>query len=345
MMAKNFCEGAVFLAEAPTLVKNVVEKAKPPGLISSICSCPGKKSKLWSYFLALRPWSFTMTVISVAVGSIMGLLLQGAFSFGLALLVLIGMIAIHGATNLLNDYFDTIYGVDKPGAPTTLYRLHPIVSGLFSPRQALLFSLVLYSVTALIAIYIVGFRGWPIAALTITGGCASVAYTAGPIKYKYRGMGEISVFLMWGPLMTLGSYFVQTGVFEGAVKVLFVSLPLGMLVAVVLLANNLKDLAYDSEMKINTLAVRLGPSRSLKLFAWLIFGAYFLSSLEIFFGYLSWWAIAIFFSLPLALHLIYVFNKDAGIPPDADPRTARLSTVFGLLVIFSLLTGYFIPFP
>ena len=79
-------------------------------------SSPGRKRGARDYFWALRPWSFSMTIISVLAGSIMGLLLQGKFSPGLALLVLVGMIAVHGATNILNDFFDTIYGADRPGA-------------------------------------------------------------------------------------------------------------------------------------------------------------------------------------------------------------------------------------
>ena len=88
----------------------------------------------------------------------MGLLLQGKFSPNLALLVLVGMIAIHGATNIFNDLFDTIYGADRPGAPTTLYRRHPILTGSFSPREILVFSMVLYGITVLISVYLVGIR-------------------------------------------------------------------------------------------------------------------------------------------------------------------------------------------
>jgi len=319
------------------------EREKPRRVFLTEPSIRSKRG-IQDFFLALRPWSFTMTIISVMVGSIMGLLLQGKFSSGLALLVLIGMLAIHGATNILNDFFDTIYEVDRPGAPTTLYRVHPILSGAFSLREILVFSLALYSITVLISIYLIGIRGWAIAVITLMGIFASIFYTAAPIKYKYLGWGEISVFLIWGPLMTLGSYFVQTGIWEEAAIVLFVSLPLGMLVASVLLANNLKDLRYDSELKIRTVAVRLGRIRSLKLFSRLIYGVYILSSLGIFLGYLSWWALAVFLSLPLALKLISGFNNQEEIPMDADPQAANLSTVFGLLFIFSLITGYFFPF-
>lgn len=303
----------------------------------------GRKRGIREYFLAFRPWSFSMTAVSVTVGSMMGLLLQGIFYPGLAILVLVGVVAIHGATNILNDYFDTLYGVDRPGAPTTLYRSHPLLEKIFSPKEFIIFSLILYSIAALICIYLLGLRGWPIAAMTIIGGFFSVAYTAGPVKYKYRGLGEISVFLMWGPLMTVGSYYVQTGVWEGTAAVLFISLPLGIWVALVLLANNLKDMNYDSQMEIMTVTIWLGQVRAIKLFAWLIYSIYMLIGLGILLGYFSWWVLAVFLSLPPSIKLMVAFKNQPGIPADADPRTARLSTIFGVLFILSLITEHLFP--
>ncbi|MDO9534758.1 MAG: prenyltransferase [Bacillota bacterium] len=302
-----------------------------------------RKRGIRELFLAFRPWSFPMTAVSVTVGSMMGLLLQGVFYPGLAFLVLVGMVAIHGATNILNDYFDTLYGADRPGAPTTLYRTHPILGKVFSPKEIIIFSLILYSIAALICIYLAGLRGWPIIAMTIAGCFASVFYTAGPVKYKYRGLGEISVFLMWGPLMTVGSYYVQTGVWEGAAVVLCISLPLGIWVALVLLANNLKDMHYDSEMKIMTVTIWLGRVRAIKLFAWLVYGVYMLIGFGIILGYLSWWVLAVFLSLPSTLQLMSDFKNQPEIPVDADPKTARLSTMFGVLFILSLITEHFFP--
>ena len=94
-----------------------------------------RKRQWLDVLMVFRPWSFILTVVSVTVGSLLALVLQGRFNPLLALLVLAGVIAIHAASNIINDYYDTAHGVDKPGSPTTLYRLHPLLNNILSPRE------------------------------------------------------------------------------------------------------------------------------------------------------------------------------------------------------------------
>ncbi|MBS4023107.1 MAG: prenyltransferase [Dethiobacter sp.] len=295
------------------------------------------------WIVAARPWSFIMTAVSVTAGAILALTMSGRFYPLLALLTLAGTVAAHAATNLVNDYFDTVYGVDKQGAPTTQYRPHPLLDNVFSPHRVIMLSVALYAFSALIATYLTVLRGWPVAAIALAGGIISVTYTAGPVSLKYRGLGEIFVFLIWGPILTVGSYFVQTGSWSGSITALWTSLPLGIWVALVLLANNLKDLNYDAQTKIVfTTAIRLGREKGLKLFTLLLFSAYSLTVLAIVLGHLPALAIIVFFSLPMALRLLGSFRNARDLPADADPQTAQLSAVFGALLILSLLMGYII---
>ncbi len=289
--------------------------------------------------LAARPWSFTMTFISVTTASLMAL---PAFDWALYLTVLVGMILAHAATNLINDYFDVKSGVDRPDAPTARYRPHPLVTGRLKPQQVLWGSLGLYGLAALIGLYLTFLRGWPIALLALLGGLASFFYTATPVQYKHRALGELSVFLMWGPLMMLGSYYVQTGGWLGVHKVLFISLPIGLWVALVLLANNLKDIDYDRGQEVATLATLLGRSGALTLYTLLVILVYVLSALGILLKIMPLWGLLVFISVPTAWRLIRSFQTRAEIPPDADPRTAQLSTLFGLLLILSLLLGHLV---
>jgi len=108
---------------------------------------------------------------------------------------------------VLNDYFDFKHGVDVKGAPTTLYRRHPLVEGDFSPRFILGFGLVLYAVAAVIGLYLTLSHGWIIVLFAVLGGAASFFYTGWPIQYKDRALGELAVFLTWGPLIMSASYF------------------------------------------------------------------------------------------------------------------------------------------
>lgn len=299
----------------------------------------GRKSLL-NVLMVFRPWSFIMTIVSVTVGSLLGLVLQGRFAPFLALLVLAGMIAIHAATNIINDLFDTAYGVDKPGAPTTLYRLHPLMDKILSPREIIYISLILYTFASLIGVYFFMLRGWPVAVFAIIGIIASIEYTSEPLKYKYRGLGEIIVFLMWGPLMTLGSYYVQTGTWEGYGTVLLISVPLGIWVALVLLANNLKDISYDYEMNIMTVPIWLGKEKALKLFTGMTYSVYILSGLGFLLGLVSGWAFLVYLSFPLALRLVYSFNALPHFPHNAEPKTAGIFAVYGGLLIISLIATY-----
>ena len=87
-----------------------------------------------NWFLASRPWSFTMTAISVSVGSALAAL-DGPFSWPLALLALLSAVLLHAATNLINDYYDVVNGIDTVQAATAQYRPHPLVEGLIPVEQ------------------------------------------------------------------------------------------------------------------------------------------------------------------------------------------------------------------
>ena len=87
-----------------------------------------------NWFLASRPWSFTMSAISVSVGAAMGAI-DGDFSWGLYLVTLTGIILLHGASNLNNDYHDVRRGVDTTDAPTARYRPHPLMEGRLKPKH------------------------------------------------------------------------------------------------------------------------------------------------------------------------------------------------------------------
>ena len=296
-----------------------------------------REIELKKYLLAVRPWSFSITAISVVVGTLLAAALAGQFNLWLFLLVLVAMIVVHAATNLINDYFDVQEGVDKPGAPTTQYRPHPVLTGEMRPAQALQISLLLYAIALGIGILLMSIRGWEILALAIVGGLASFLYTGGPLKYKYIALGEVSVFLMWGPLMLLGSYFVQTRGWEHAPQVLLISLPIGLWVSLVLLANNLKDIEYDRSVGIKTIAILMGRSATLNLYSILLVAIYILFMVFAVLGTLPIYSAAVILTSPLAFKLIQSLRDADEIPPDADPRTAQLATQTGLLLVISLL--------
>jgi 1,4-dihydroxy-2-naphthoate polyprenyltransferase len=292
--------------------------------------------KIW--FLATRPWSFTMTAISVGVGGAVAAL-DGAFDVWLFLLTLVGAVCVHGATNLINDYFDYKSGVDRPGAPTTLYRPHPLVQGLISPQAVLWVSAGLYAIAAIIGLALIALKGAGLLWFILVGAIASFFYTAGPIKYKYLALGELAVFLMWGPVIVGGTYFVQRGSLSP--DAVLISVPFGLLVALVLLANNLRDIDYDRSAGIATLGTLLGQQKTRVLYQGLILLAYLATALLIALKILSPWGLLVFFSAPVAFRLIRTLQRE--IPNDADARTAQLDTLFGVWLIVGLILEKIFP--
>jgi 1,4-dihydroxy-2-naphthoate octaprenyltransferase len=273
-----------------------------------------------------------MSLISVSVGTLLAAQ-YGPVSWFWFALVCVGIVCFHAAANVLNDFFDTRYNVDQVDSPTALYRPHPIMSGMLTSRQLLTEALVLLAVTLAIGLALAYFRSTLVLWIGLIGLVASVFYTGWPVKLKYHAWGEVFVFLMWGPLMFEGAYVVQRHALSG--KALLISIPFGVLVALVILANNIRDIAYDSRQPIKTIGILLGDRYSIVLYAALILTAYVYIGVMVIAGVLSPWALLVLLSLPKAMKLLKVFMRE--VPKAADANTAQLNTIFGLLLIAALI--------
>lgn len=287
--------------------------------------------RIRQYFIATRPWSFTMSLISVSVGTLLAAE-KGTVSWAWYLLIAVGITVFHAAANVINDYFDTRYQIDQEDSPTAKYRPQPILSGMLTPRQLLGEAIVLFTVTFFIGMAASIFLSWHILWIGFVGFLTSVYYTAGPVKFKYRALGELAVFVVWGPLMIEGAYAVQRQALSP--KAFIISVPFGIIVALVLFANNMRDRAYDSRQSITTVSTLLGDRGSLLLFAGLIALAYLYVLGMVVTGVMSVWGLLIFLSVPSAIGLVKTFKKE--IPDMADALTAKFDTVFGILLILAL---------
>ncbi|MBN1412645.1 MAG: prenyltransferase [Spirochaetales bacterium] len=293
------------------------------------------------YFFATRPWSFTMTVNSVVLGSILAVSEPG-FNLIHLLFTVIGMVCVHGATNLLNDYYDEKYGADTPEAPGCRYRPHPVLTKLFTRRHLLVYSMVLYACSLGLGVYFIFIRGWPIIVLMALGGFCSIFYTAGPIRYKARALGEAAVFFLWGPLMVGGSYIIQSPDLRSLFKVVVISVIQGLWVLLVIYANNLKDLDFDKDKSIHTVANLLGKRKALILYVSFCALIFLLLGVEIALGYLHLVSLAALLTLPLVIKLILPLFRDKTIPVDFDPKTAQAGMFFGFLLNASIIVQFFL---
>jgi 1,4-dihydroxy-2-naphthoate octaprenyltransferase len=290
------------------------------------------KYKTW--FLASRPWSFTMTIISISVGASLAALV-GDFLWGFYLLTLLGGVMVHAATNLINDYYDVRSGVDQRDVSTARYRPHPLVEGNLTLEGVRNAAYILYVLAALVGLYLVVHRGAALLILVLAGVFFSFAYTAPPLKYKYLALGELGVFLVWGPFMVEGAYFIQRQSFSLAA--LWVSLPFGALVALVLLANNLRDVRQDEREAITTVPIILGKHHGRALYLGLIVLAYVAVIIMAVIGPLTPWSFIVLLSLPVGIKLFRSVAQE--LPIDADARTAQLDTIFGVLLVISIVLG------
>jgi 1,4-dihydroxy-2-naphthoate octaprenyltransferase len=280
-----------------------------------------------------------MTFSSVTMGTLLAAL-AGKFNPLVYLLTLGGMVAFHAATNVLNDFFDVRHGVDREGAPTTKYRLHPAAFGQTPLTTILGLSLGLYMVTILAGVYLALVSSLSILFILAAGIAGSVLYTADPVVLKARALGEATVFAMWGLLIPLGSYMTQTG--SASLTPVVAAVPIGIFVALVLLANNIRDIAYDGSVGNRTLAVVIGGPAASKVYATLLGLAYAMVAAGVLARLLPIWSLASFLTVPEARRLPGMFRGP--IPDNADPRTAGLAFKFALLYMASLLAAIFVPF-
>ncbi len=296
----------------------------------ALAVCAMSKLKMW--LIATRPWSFVMTFISITGAAAYTYVRAHAFDPLYYVAVLVGVTLLHAAANVLNDYYDTVRGVDVPGAPTTLYRPHPILTGFATPQQLKSLGLALMAGGLAIAAVLALARTLVVVLLALAGAVLLFSYS-GPPGLKYRALGELGVFLSWGVFMWLGTWYVMTGVL--ALDPVVASVPVGLLVASVLTANNLRDIEFDKSRGAITLAVLLGRERGLVFYTAEILGAYAAAALLVLLRVLPLYSLLALLTLPQAVGMVRRFRSS--IPENADPLTAQLVQNFGILYIAGLL--------
>jgi 1,4-dihydroxy-2-naphthoate octaprenyltransferase len=227
---------------------------------------------------------------------------------------LVGLVAAHAASNMINDYFDLEEGVDSEAYQRAQYAPHPVLSGLISKKGLLLAIAAVNLLDLGILLFLTEVRGWPVAAFALMGLFIAVFYVAPPIKLKHRGLGEPGVLLVWGPLMTGGTYYVTTGALES--WVLVASLPYAILVTTVLMGKHIDKYEADAALGVRTLPVILGRERSLFLTQELMVSFFVLVPCLVLIGTFGVWALLSFLALPCLWRALRTFNQPR---PEAAP--------------------------
>lgn len=217
---------------------------------------------------AARPRTLPAAAAPVFVGS--GLAAgDGVFRADAMVAALVGALAIQVAANFANDASDAARGadpVDRVGPPRM------VASGTVSARSMWVATAAAVLVATLAGIWLIGIAGWVVAWIGVASILAMLTYVGGPLPYGYRAMGEVFVFLFFGLVATVGSRFVHDGTAPASAWALAV--PMGMLAAAILVANNRRDIDTDARVGKRTLAVVLGRTRTAHLYAALTYGAF-----------------------------------------------------------------------
>lgn len=286
------------------------------------------ESRLSLWVLAMRPKTLWAGATPVLIGSAMAAE-RGAFHALSAIAALIGALLLQIGANFANDYFDYVKGADTDD------RLGPLrvtQAGLIKPQVMKGAIILTFLLTFVPGAYIV-FRGGPIfLGIGLASILCGLLYTAGPFPLGYLGLGELFVFIFFGPVATGGTYYLQTGSIPPLV--LLAGAAPGLFSVAILTVNNLRDIDGDRNAGKKTLAVRYGPTFArFEYLTALVLASVAIPGLLALLTRDHYWALSATAALLVsAPALRAVFS-----PPDGPSLNEALATTGKALLIFSLL--------
>ncbi len=217
-----------------------------------------------------------------------------------SLLALAVSLALQIGVNYANDYSDGIRGTDND-------RIGPLritASGLATPAQVKSAAFISFGVAAIAGLLLAINSSWWLIAVGALSIAAAWGYTGGKNPYGYMGLGELFVFIFFGLVATIGTFYVQTERITG--ESILAGVIVGFLACAILVINNIRDRAKDEVVGKRTLAVRLGDRRSRVLYTALVTLPYLLTA-----GFGSPWTMLTLATLPLTVSILKVLWSGA----------------------------------
>jgi 1,4-dihydroxy-2-naphthoate octaprenyltransferase len=210
------------------------------------------ESRLGIWIGAARPRTLPAAFAPVVVGSALAWH-DGVFQFAAAALCLGFSVLVQIGTNFANDYYDFIRGAD------TAARVGPrraVAAGLIAPATMKAAMVGAFAAAFLVGLGLVAWGGPWLIAIGIASILCGVAYTGGPFPLAYHGLGDVFVFVFFGLVAVVGTYFVQAN--RLVTEAVLAGVPIGLLAANILVVNNYRDVETDVAANKRTLVVRLG---------------------------------------------------------------------------------------
>jgi 1,4-dihydroxy-2-naphthoate octaprenyltransferase len=293
-----------------------------------------KSSALSNWILASRPRTLPAAIGPAIVGNALAFH-DGKYDLGLGIACIIISVMMQVIANLANDLFDFQKGSDNKD------RLGPTratASGLISVKKMRIGIIILIGITALIGGYIALSRGIVVIGLGVLIFLGALLYSGGIIAYGYRGLGDLFVFIFFGLVATMGTYFAITGTVSLIAGIF--SLTQGFLITNILVVNNVRDRFTDEQSGKRTLAVMFGRNVMNTEFVVNLLIPFGLIIFVVLRGLFGYGIFTVLFSLPLARTLYLDFLAKDGKDLNAVlGATANFSLVFSILLCLGILVG------
>jgi 1,4-dihydroxy-2-naphthoate polyprenyltransferase len=280
------------------------------------------------------------SIFPALLGSVIAWVTFREFNFRYFFLVIIGVTLHHMALNVIDDVFDYLHAVDRShGAGKNPYTggSGVLTGKLLSVSQMLGAAIVCYFLAVIIAVYLTMAVGWPVLIFVGIGLFSSVFYSTPPIRYGYRGFGELSLLINFGPIICLGAFYVQTR--SIAWEPFIISLVPGFLMWSMIVINEIPDYEEDSRAGKLNLVARLGRKPSVLLYAAGLICAYGTMLLAVSFKITSFNILLGLFSIPFAVSALRILNENYRDKLKMIP--ANLATIkIHALTMSGLIIGY-----
>lgn len=293
----------------------------------SVKEALGEKSGFNIWWRMLRPHTLTASFVPVFVGTVIASMEQSVH-YGLFFAMLIASILIQAATNMFNEYYDYVRGLDTEesvGISGTIVR-----DGI-KPKVVRNIAFIFYGLAILLGFYICMMTTFWIAVVGLISMLFGYLYTAGPYPIAYTPFGELFSGFFMGTVIIGISYYIQTETLN--LTIVLLTIPIAILIGGILLSNSIRDLEGDKEAGRKTLAILVGRTWAIRILAIFFISAYLITGLFIIFDMVPIWAAIVLLSAPKAINAIKTFKANT-VPLKMMPAmkyTAQTNTFFGLL--------------
>jgi len=267
------------------------------------------------------------SLIPAMTGLAAAVYLKTPVSWPLVPVVLIGILSLHAFINVTNEYYDFKKGIDINKKQDSV---HALPTGEITEEQARKLGIIFAVFAAFCGLFVSFFSGPLVLLIGAAGFTGGYCYTAPPVAYKYKGLGEPAIFIFMGPLLSAGAYAAATG--SLAPDAFLLGIPAGLFITAVLHSNNFRDRLADGRTNAVTLSQIIGENSSKLFYQLIIMGTYICIFMFILTKKAPLLSASVIITLPLALKNMAIIRKSRDVS-DLDVRTVKLYTFFAVLMI------------